>query len=127
MAGENPQTLLKENVQGLVTTLREDIFTASDEQADIFAVEFFFSQMSPDVLSGHIIKHILPHKEQISRRDLQFFIQNEGLFKGLPAAKTRYYSQLIASGERLTPDDEQVVWEYLDLFVGLAERIKKNK
>ena len=117
----------KTTILELIRDLKDNIFSTEDEQGDLMVVEFFFKRMHSEMVMEHIIKNILPHKTKIDGRNISFFLDNRAIFAGLPADRVGYYSDIISTGERLDDEDRQVIWEYFDTLVALAEAYKKIK
>jgi len=90
-----------------------------------WAVDFVFRRWHPGRVMDHVILHVLPHKQSIAERNVKFFLENQGIFAGLPEDRIRYYSNIISGGERLDDEDRQTIWEYFDTIVGLAEICRK--
>ena len=111
----------------LVHDLKENVFSSSDEQGDLMMVEFFFKRMHQERIMEHIIQQILPHKNKIKDRNIDFFLSNRVLFAGLPSDRVDYYSNIIATGSRLCSDDRDVIWQYFDTLLALAESYRKIK
>ena len=70
---------MRETVLGLISDLKENVFTKRDEQGDFMLVEFFFKRMHPEKIMQHIIAHILPWKAKIHAREQDFFIKNTNI------------------------------------------------
>lgn len=124
---------LKNTVIDLIRELKESIFTSPTEISDLLLVEFYFKNISPEKLMDQIIQHVIPYSNYIKEKDLKFFIANKGIFsplvekKVISQEKMEYYSNILASGERFDEDDENVVWDYLNVIECLAEQYRKNK
>jgi len=123
----NLTTDLKNTIVDLVSDLKENVFTNTDEQGDMMLIEFVFGQMSPDAIMQYGVKHILPHSKQIKDRNIDFFLNNEGIFTGLPVDRINHYRGIITERKRFDEDDEKVVWEYLDTIIGLLNLFRKIK
>lgn len=117
----------KNTIIELVKDLKENIFTLQTEQGDLVLVEFFFKRMHPDMIMQHLIKLMLPHKNRITSRDIDFFAENQGLFSALENDRREYYKKIIVDTGRLGDDDKDVIWEYFDVLLDLAEQKRKRK
>ncbi len=118
---------MKSTLLELVRDLKENIFKNNDEQGDLMMVEFFFKRMHEEMVMQHIIKQVVPYKIKIKDRDINFFIENRCLFAGLPEDRIDYYRNIIVSNERLNDEDRQIIWEYFDTIMALAESYRKHK
>lgn len=120
----------KTTVLEFIADLRNGIFTGSTEQNELLLVELFYSTKPANDVIHHLVRHILPHKDQITRRDIQYFFENkETMFRGLPEERVEHFASLIerpASKGGLSDGNRKIVWEYFDVFVWLAEEHKKK-
>ena len=110
----------------LISDLKDNVFTEKNEKTDFAIVEFFFKNMSSRNIMNHVISNVLPHKEEITTRNEEFF-KNNGLFSKLPTNKVHYYSNIIYQSDRLDKDDRNAIWAYFDMMIDIAESYKKNK
>jgi len=74
---------------------------------------------------------LMPYKEHIEKRSIDFFDKNRFMFSGLPDDRIAYYRNEIIDKNRLTQSDKDMIWNYLDSIVALVEsyhnRNKKKK
>ena len=117
----------KNTILELIADLKDTIFDREDEKGDLMLVEFYFKRMHPERVIDHISSLALPHKSQIKKRDVNFFLENRKIFAGLPEDRIDYYSDIIATGTRLSEDDRKIIWSYFDTFIALAESYRKVK
>lgn len=120
MATDAHQTILD-----LIADLKENVFTQTSEKSDLVFIELFFKRMPPQSVLNHIIDHVLPHEKQIRERNLSFFLENEGIFSGLPASKTQHYMDVIANSKRISEEDMDQIWKYMEVLVEIAKKHKK--
>ena len=118
---------LKSTILDLITELSENVFTKQNEKDDMTIIEFFFTKMSADSISAHVIKTILPHASKIMNRDTDYFLSNEGIFSGLSKDKIQYYGDIIRDPKRMTEENRDIVWQYLDTILMIATSLKKTK
>ena len=114
---------LKQTVLEFVKDLRDNVFTEPEEQSDMVLAELYFHRIHQDRLADDIIRLVLPHKNQISRRDESFFKRNLVIFAGLPDKKIQHFKNTISTRDT---DDKQVIWTYFDVIIEIAEKIKKK-
>ena len=117
----------KNTVLDFIGDLKDNIFDREEEKGDLMIVEFFFRRMHPERVINHISSLALPHKRKIKSRDVNFFLDNKEIFSGLPEDRINYYSEIIATGTRLSDEDREIIWAYFDTFIALAESYQKNK
>ncbi len=118
---------MKSTILDLISDLKENVFTHSDEQEDLMLVEFFFKRLHPERVMQHIIKKVIPHKNKICSRNIDFFVYNKAIFAGLPDDRIAHYGHIITETNRLDKEDKKVIWEYFDTILELAEDYKKRK
>ena len=74
------------------------------------------------------IQHILPHKEHITKRDADFFMNNSDLFSKNLDGKKLNQKDIINDFKKLwrsnalDKEDRQVLWKWVDSFVFLLEK-----
>ena len=102
-----------------------DIFTAPTEKGDLTMVEFFYKRLHKEMVMRHSIEKLLPHKQKIEDRNIEFFNDNRYIFAGLPDDRVEYYSDQIINQNRMSGDDLEMIWEYFDTMIALAESYKK--
>ena len=124
---ENVKTTILE----FITDLKDVIFNDSAEQGDLLLVEFFFKKMTNTSVTEHIVTHVLPHKNKIKNRNIQFFIdQKKQIFGGLPEDRVNHFANLVQKPREdggLADDDKDAIWKYFDTLLLLAEEYKKKK
>ena len=120
---EQNLTDLRQMIYDLITDLGS-IFTRADERGDLGSITFFYKRLHPERVRLYAIEKLLPHKEQISKRDLRYFDNNQYIFAGLPPERVNYYREEIVTKNRLSPDDMSTMWSYLDSMIALTENIR---
>ena len=122
---------IKMTILEFVNDLKDGIFTEPSDQGELLIVEFAFSKMNNSTIAEHVVSRILPHKENIKNRKIQFFVDNQGeIFRGLPKDRVEYFSNLIGRAPDeggLADDDKIAIWKYFDTLILLAEAYKKKK
>jgi hypothetical protein len=123
--------IIKNTILEFIGDLKDNIFTEPTEQGDLFLVEFFFQKLSSGDIADRTVKYILPHQSKISKRNVQFFIdEREQIFSGLPKDKIVSLSLLVSRSESdggMSDENKDVIWSYFDTLVELAKEYKKNK
>jgi hypothetical protein len=117
--------LLYETIVDLINDLNT-IFTSASEQGDLIVVELFYKRLHKNMIMKRVIKNILPYKEYITKRDINFFRDNQFIFNSLPEDRFGYYRDIIIQEQRLTKEDMKVLWDYLDVIITLAEEFNNN-
>ena len=123
---EDNQLLLQSTITDMISDIKDNILTREDEQNDLMFVEFYFSKLHPEMIARNVIKKVLPYKNAIEKRDEGFFKQNKFIFSGLDDSKYAYYENIFSDSTRMNVQDKQILWDYFDTLILLAERIKKN-
>jgi hypothetical protein len=108
-----------------IADLKENVFSGPIEQGELFTVSFFFERLHPERAMDHVVSHVLPWKKQIRKRDVHFFQNNKHIFEGLPADRVEYYSEKLSKD--IDEESRNVMWEFFDTMIELAEQYKKHK
>jgi len=120
----------KRTIIEFIIDLRTGIFSNPSEQLELTFVEAFYNNKDPEEAIHHLVSHILPYKEHITKRNVQFFVdKKDEIFKGLPQARVDHFATLVATSPELGGLDEEnkgIIWEYFDVFASLAEEYKKK-
>jgi len=118
--------MLKDNILQFLTNFRDQVFKGkSTEQADIQIVYSFFNLAGTFAIMDYAVEYILPHKQQIKTKNLNFFEEQKDLiFKGLPKDKINYYSEYVKQG-KITKENMNVIWQYFDTILELCITYKK--
>ena len=118
---------LKETLLDFIADLKDNIFYTNEEKGELMLVEFFFKRLHTGRVMQHILKHVVPHKKMIKNRDLDFFIENRSIFSGLPEDRIDHYSDVLSHQTKIDDDDMNVIWQYFETMIAIAEQYKKNK
>ena len=87
---------------------------------------FFNNQIDIKKVMDLFISKLLPIKDVIKRRDVDFFL-GEGasfLFEDFDKSKVNYFKVMWQS-DSLDDDDRSEIWRWFDLFISLAEKYSK--
>ena len=94
---------------------------------DLVIAKEYFKNIDAVSLMSNFIKHVLPYSQKIKNKDENFFKKNVGkLLTGLPADKISFIYKIIES-KHLLPEDKEVIWDFWNVFIALAEKNKKTK
>lgn len=117
---------VKRTILEFLDDLRDNVFeNDAGAKGDIMLVEMFFKRMHEERVMNHVISKILPHNEKIRNRDLSYFETNMDIFAGLPEENLKKYSRVITKD--LNDDDINIIWEYMETILILAEDYRKYK
>lgn len=111
---------LRQMIFDMVTDL-ENVFSRPEEKGDLGIILFYIKKQHPDSIMKFAIKNLLPYKTHIESRSLEFFAINTYIFTGLPDEKVEYYTKEIVTNKRLSDSDMDMLWEYLNAIIALAE------
>lgn len=114
------RTKIKNTILEFITDLHS---IAPDEMlTDLELVRLFFNTMPPFQLSEHVVKSIVPHKNEIKNRDINFFMNNrKQIFQGIPEKHLEFLTIFIT--QDMSKEDRDTVWAYFDVLVALAEKL----
>lgn len=122
------KTQLKKDLKKISLDLITDLSTIldkNDEADDLSKIELYYNMTHEDVIMNDAVKHLLPHKINIKKRNIKFFENNKYLFGDLPEDKVEYYGNIIKSKKRVSADDLTMIWDYIDVMIEYAEAYKK--
>lgn len=106
--------------QNLVQLTDDVIEICPDDLELIFARTYLMGSVDDTQLANSFVEHVLPWKTQIKDRDEAFFRDNDHIFGALPEHKVQHFKTLWFTNH-FNDDDKTVIWQYFDVFVGLAE------
>lgn len=123
---EKKLQMMKEFRTQLVAFL-DELIEQFPAEGDFVIIRIFIKDQIPmaDVI-GRFIRDLLPLKSQIKERDEKFFLQNTLLYTGTIASdKVNHFKRLWLS-KQLDDKDREIIWQWMDAFVGIADRYYKN-
>jgi len=104
----------------------EELFTPENFE-DLVFIGHFFKMIDPVKLMEIFIKKVLPYSAKIKERDEDYFEHNVlMLFNTLPQEKIMFIYDLFVNN-KINKDDKNIIWDYWNVFVDLAEKNKKKK
>lgn len=121
---EKLKTILYDELMNFAKSMEEILDSHSLDSDDVLYVKIFLQALGKDKCMKHVIKRILPYKDQIGNRDQKFFEKNKKIFGELPQDRVDYFSDLIIN-EKLTKEDKDEIWDFFDTFVTCADEYKK--
>lgn len=95
------------------------------DSSDVVYVRFFLNTLGEQKLMDHCIRKILPWKEHILSKNIDFFMNNKEIFGKLPENKVNYFSDLFKNN-KLEQDDIEEIWDFFSVFITIIEEHKKN-
>ena len=104
--------------------LTDDLLEILPNESDIFAARMYFEFQSAMTLMEGFVKYVIPKREFIVKRDERYFTENDTIFGKLPKNKVDHFKNLYLSG-KIGDDEKQVIWDYFDVFLTLAENFEK--
>lgn len=97
-------------------------------EGDFVIIRIFIKDQLPMVdVIGRFIRDLLPLKDQVQKRDADFFIQNSLLYTGASLAeeKVNHFKNLWLSS-KLDENDRNIIWMWMDLFISIADKYFKR-
>lgn len=114
-------------ISEFLVEIKDNFVDTEEERIDLMGVEFWFKRLDPEDLADIIIRKVLPHKKAIEERQLEFFYKaRNDIFRGIEQSKIDSLASKFDSGN-LSENDVDVIFQYFDSIVTLAEEYKKNK
>jgi len=87
---------------------------------------FIKDQVSIYDLLGRFCRDLLPHKEQVEKRNESFFLENSlFLTKGAVSENRVNFFKDLWCSDRLDPSDRDVIWDWMEVFMQIGEKYEK--
>ena len=94
-------------------------------ELDLLKAQVYVSTaISPEDLIATFIQHILPHKKNIKDRDDKFFLEKVGHMFNSSIGRVNHFRNIWRSST-LDDEDREILWQWFDSFVLMAERYGK--
>jgi len=106
----------------------DELIEQFPHEGDFVIIRIFIKdQLSMYDVIGRFIRDLLPLKEQVTKRDTNFFIQNRILYTGasLASEKVNHFKELWLS-DKLDDNDRTIIWTWMDLFISIADKYYKK-
>lgn len=120
----------KRTAMEFINDLKMGVFSDPSELVALSFVEAYYSGRDAEEVIDHLVTHVLPYKEHIKSRNVQFFInKKDAIFKGLPQANIDRFEVLVTRSPAeggLDEENKTVIWQYFDTFLWLSEEYKKK-
>jgi hypothetical protein len=104
----------------------DELIDQFSSEPDLVIIRILIKDRLPiaDVMT-YFISDILPEKPKIKARDETFFTEGKSLFGMMPEEQANTFKRIWKSSQ-LDKEDRLVIWSWVDLFVGLAEKYQKS-
>lgn len=113
-----------DDLYNIITAFIDDLtqlFSDDEEVRDLTLISIFLTAQNPEVIMKGAIENLLPHKNQIETKNIDFFNNNRYIFSSLPQDRVEHYGYVITKSSRLDEDDIESLWEYVTLMLQLTE------
>ena len=117
---------MQQTVLGLIDDIKDNILNIPECSNELLIVKLVIKGIDKEKLMQKIIGKVLPHSVQIERRDISYFTENLFIFDGLASKRTEFYANKFRNGE-ISTIDMNVIWNFMDTIVAIAEDYKKVK
>ena len=112
---------LKEQMINLI----DDLLEILPNETDIFLVRIYFdTAINPIELMDNFIEYVLPWRDYIEQRDETYFEKNDHIFGKLPKNKVQHFKNLYTN-DVFDASQKEIIWQYFDVFLSLADTYKK--
>ena len=105
----------------------DELIEQFPEEGDLVMLRIFLNDQIPiaDVMAVFISK-LLPLKDIVTKRDVNFFLGAgaASLFEKLDKTKVNYF-KILWQSDRLDDSDRDQIWKWYDYFMILAEKYQK--
>jgi len=108
----------------------DEIIEQFPTEGDFVIIRIFLKDKIPvEKIMLQFVSNVLPHKEQVKKRDEQFFLSNINLYsdvnKKFGEQKVNYFKKLWTNSN-LDKEDKEIIWKWMDLFILLSEKYKNT-
>ena len=108
----------------------DELISQFPNEGDLVIVRLFFSNQCPiqDAMNVFIKKIEMNNQQlrnMIKERNEKFFLEHN-VFEGLDENKTSHFKKIWLSGN-LDDEDKKIIWNWVDVFVYLADKYIKAK
>jgi len=108
----------------------DEIIEQFPTEGDFVIIRIFLKDKIPvEKIMLQFVSNVLPHKEQVKKRDEQFFLSNINLYsdvnKKFGEQKVNYFKKLWTKSN-LDKEDKEIIWKWMDLFILLSEKYKNT-
>jgi len=101
------------------------LFDGLEEAADLVIARIFVIDQTPiDKIMNYFIQKILPLKQQVKDRDVNFFLKNNILFEEVDKNKVNRFKTLVQSNN-VDDEDIKIFFRWFESFIYIAEKYKK--
>lgn len=96
-------------------------------EGDLVILKIFLQEQIPieDVVKI-LSSRLIPHKNMITERDENFFLQETDIFSGV-SNNTVSYCKNIWLSPGMTKDDKEMIWTWFNLLLMLSEKYINSK
>ena len=103
----------------------DELIQQFPEEGDLIVLRIFLNDQVPiEEIMKIFCEKCLPLKENIKRRDQNFFLTNNVLFEKIDQNKVNHFKKIWLS-PKLDSEDKDVIWAWYDTFISLAEKYQK--
>lgn len=96
-------------------------------ETDFVLIRLFLKDLPATDIIGRFIRDLLPLKNEVDKRNESFFLENTILYTGgqVQTSKIDHIKSLWTSN-KLDANDKKVIWDWMDLFMKLADTYHKS-
>jgi hypothetical protein len=117
-------TTLMKQFHSTLDNFMDELVNTFEGEVDLILLKGFIKDgIPPEKVMQLVITYILPHKEHVSARDDTFFLT---MGKSLPPDKYERI-QTLWNSPKLSKEDKNVLWRWIESFVAFAEHFQSLK
>jgi hypothetical protein len=113
----------------ILSTFKKNIITFVDELIEQFPQEtnlviariVIKDRIDENTLMNRFINTAIPFKEQINKRDENFFLKEEDVFSSFDNKKIIAFKSLWQS-PNIDDEDKEIIWKWFDVLIFLCEK-----
>lgn len=116
---------LVENFKKNLLLFLDDLIAQFPSEGDLVLARIIISvQMPTEIIMKYFVDNLLPHRNLVTARNENFFLENNVLFGGFQNTKVNHFKKLWKSNN-LDKDDKESIFKWFDLLLKMIDEYSK--
>ncbi len=115
-----PSAEIEKEFFNCVLEFLEDLIEATEDE-DLVFLKLFFSDVSIDIIRYQFQKQILPFRDDILKRNEQFFMTDKDVFSNLHETAKHSVPKMKELWKNLNDENKEATWNWFKKFLQLIE------
>ncbi len=119
-----------QNLRKIVQEFLMEIINIEPDDGFFTAQCYIANESTDAVLMAEFIRIVYPHRQEIKRRNEDFFLENDGIFDVFSSPQESEKNHMnhvnrlrnLWQSPKIEKEDKEVIWEYFDSFLSLARK-----